>query len=108
MEPPVQFLKTDYFQVQFMATICKVDFHVYNKELFLLIKLLLNINDQCDDQNKTKETLDDKKTIMEDKTVTTLGEKIMKTLRQLKRRNSCSSIFSITLHLHPTIIGRSL
>ena len=77
MEPPVQFLKTDYFQVQFMATICKVDFHVYNKELFSQMNLLLNKDIQCDDlyMRQAMETFNDKKTTMGFKTVTTLGEK---------------------------------
>ena len=91
-----------------MATICKVDFRVYNKELFVHITLLLTNNNHCDDQIKTKKKLDDKKTNKEDKKVTTQGKKIKITSRQPERRNTRSSIFTITLHLHPTIIRRSL
>ena len=57
---------------------------------------------------KEKKTPNDKKFTMGLKTVTTLGEKILTTLRQVERRKPCIPIFSIAHHLQSTIIGRSL
>ena len=72
--------------------------------------LLLNKDNQRDDlyMRKEKKTIDDKKLTMGLNTVTTLGEKIMTTLRHVERRKPCIPIFSIEHHLQSTIIERSL
>ena len=57
---------------------------------------------------KEKKTTYDEKLIMGEKTVTTLGEKISTTLRQIERLKSCTPIFSIEHHLQSSIFGSSL